>query len=157
MRIQDTYNFTSAPELIAQLHSNQLPEINDFTDNGKCRDCGNCCGNFLPISKEDFIRIKKYIHDHDIHRQKSLLMPGPWAKPTIHNYCPFLTDADGHRCAIYPVRPAICRAWSCHDPIHNNKLRDLVLNNNLKTINMYLAFFPEETNAEMMRAVKEEE
>ena len=156
MRIDDQYSTTSAADFMAKLKNHDLPKIHDFTDNGKCMDCGNCCGNFIPLSEVEVYRIRKYIKDHNICRQKPLFIPGPWVKPTMHNQCPFLMDKDEHRCAIYPVRPDVCREWSCHDPVHNERLRDVALNNDLRITNMYMTFFPVETYWEMTVILQKE-
>lgn len=85
--------------------------ILDFTDNGRCRGCGECCSNILPMTMEDVARIKKYIAKHDIKEQKA---PAVLANPKFNLYCPFMRmDVAKDRCTIYPVRPEICREFKC--------------------------------------------
>ena len=76
--------------------------------NGECSRCGNCCGNFLPVSAKEVKVIKRYVKKKHIKAQD-------------HNYplnasldwtCPFRDDAK-KICTIYEVRPAICRAFRC--------------------------------------------
>ncbi len=79
----------------------------DFTVNGKCSNCGHCCSNMLPMSKQEVNRIKAYIKEHDIKEQR-------------HNFtaladmtCPF-RDETNRKCLVYEVRPAICRQFMCN-------------------------------------------
>ena len=85
----------------------------DFTKDGKCIGCGQCCTALLPISAKEIKEIKRYIKKHHITERK-------------HNYpavvgfdltCPFLDDSkEKDKCMIYPVRPEICRSFICNDP-----------------------------------------
>lgn len=79
--------------------------------NGKCSDCGNCCSNFLPMTKVDIVGIKKYIKRNKIRaiNHKNTIL----AVKTIDCMCPF-RDEDKNICIIYPVRPIICRAYQCN-------------------------------------------
>ena len=151
MRIQDHYSIISGSEMMDKLSSKSVPDIRDFTDNGKCQDCGNCCGNYIPMTIIDKCRIKAYIRTHQIRPAKPLLVNGPWKKPTVHNQCPFLLNSEGKRCAVYPVRPAVCKAWSCHDLMNNQELIKLALSDEMETVNMYLMFYPRETMAELSK------
>lgn len=83
----------------------------DFTCNGKCIGCGECCSNILPMTKQEIERIKAYIKEHNIeeHKNGMFLM-----NPICDMTCPFLNDSKDHRCNIYEVRPQICRNFSCH-------------------------------------------
>ena len=148
MRVAQRYTFRSVSEGLV------IEDPIDFTDNGKCRDCGNCCGNIIPIAEKDIERIKQYIIDHQIRPAKPLFMSGPFAKPTMHNECPFLLDRDDHRCAIYPVRPAICRMYTCHknyrEEMDSEDVKILASGGfELVNRNMYATFFPDELIEEM--------
>ena len=35
--------------------------VYDFTDNGKCTSCGQCCSAILPLSKKEIKEILRYI------------------------------------------------------------------------------------------------
>lgn len=65
----------------------------------KCIGCGECCGHYLPMTAKEIADISLYAHEHGI-------------EPRFH-----LTDccwlAKNRTCAIYKVRPAICRAFHC--------------------------------------------
>ena len=148
MRVKQHYEYHKAVEGIP------INDPIDFTDHGVCRDCGNCCGNIIPIAEKDINAIRKYIAENDIHPAKPLFMNGPFAEPTIHNECPFLLERDDHRCAIYPVRPAVCRMYSCHKDYKKDMTpKDLQIlaagGFALINRNMYITFFPEETRREI--------
>lgn len=65
----------------------------------RCRRCGGCCSDLLPISKIETAVIRDYVLRHGI-------------KDRAQNplFCPFLRR---HSCAIYAVRPQICREYHC--------------------------------------------
>ena len=84
----------------------------DYTDAGRCSNCGSCCSNILPISKEEILQIKLYIKQHQIKEQ---VCNYPTAEPVFNFVCPF-RDAVGKKCLIYQVRPAICRDFQCDKP-----------------------------------------
>lgn len=87
--------------------------VYDFTVDGKCSNCGQCCTDFLPMSEHEIARIHTFIKRR------------PWIK--LHNHipptvdrvedftCPFRNDEE-KRCDIYPVRPAICQDFQCDKP-----------------------------------------
>ena len=71
----------------------------------KCKRCGKCCSNLLPLSKEDIINIKKNSKELQEHR---LLALRDW-----YMICPFLNHKN--QCDIYEFRPTICREFTCQD------------------------------------------
>ena len=82
-------------------------KITDFTENGKCSNCGQCCSDFLPMSSGEVARIKKYIKKHGIKEQRHNVLQG------IDLTCPFRNEAT-RKCLIYEIRPAICRQFMCN-------------------------------------------
>ena len=84
--------------------------VQDFSNNGKCSNCGNCCSNFLPMTKAEINTIKKYIEEHGIREQ---ILVAPTADPKIDLTCPFRSEAE-KKCLIYPVRPVICKVFMCY-------------------------------------------
>lgn len=85
--------------------------VKDYTVNGACSNCGQCCSDVLPVSDQDVRRIAEYVKARHIGDYGNKLL---WQ--AVDLICPFRDDAR-HRCAIYPVRPEICRAFRCdHDP-----------------------------------------
>lgn len=81
--------------------------ITDFTVNGKCSSCGQCCSNLLPMSNREVKRIKAYIKQHGIKEQRHNVASG------IDMTCPFRDEAN-RKCLVYEVRPAICRQFMCN-------------------------------------------
>lgn len=95
----------------------------NYTKDGKCPGCGNCCSNLLPMSQKEVNAIHRYIKKHGIKECKHLL---PVATPALDMTCPFLdTDKKSEKCRIYPVRPEICKQFICDNEQrakHNRKL-----------------------------------
>ena len=92
----------------------------DFTVNGECSNCGECCSNFLPVSSSEVKEIKRYIEKHGIKEQNTHY---PTADRTFNLTCPFRSEIQ-RECLVYPVRPAICRVFKCDHPrerIRKNK------------------------------------
>lgn len=75
--------------------------VYDFTKDGKCSQCGQCCANFLPMSEKELKRIKLYVKKHHIKPQKHIL---PTADAAIDFTCPLRNDAE-KKCMCYEVRP----------------------------------------------------
>lgn len=83
----------------------------DLTKNGKCKSCGNCCSNLLPMTKAEVETIKQYIKKYHIKEQKHCFPEIAIADLT----CPFLDMSKGKdKCVIYEVRPQICRSFVCN-------------------------------------------
>ena len=40
--------------------------VNDLTCNGECTQCGQCCGNLLPMTDEEIATIHKYIKRYHV-------------------------------------------------------------------------------------------
>lgn len=83
--------------------------IKDFSCNGACSNCGSCCFNLLPVSKNEIKKIRKYINKHSITPQ---VRSTPLTYHLIDMVCPF-RDEIHKTCTIYPVRPMICREFFC--------------------------------------------
>lgn len=102
-----------------------MTNVTDFTINGKCSQCGQCCSNLLPLSDKEIARIKAYIKKHGIKEQRhNALM-------TVDMTCPF-RDERNKKCLIYDIRPKICRVFQCNqerDEIVANKMRMHGVNN----------------------------
>ena len=80
--------------------------VTNFTKNGECSKCGNCCTPVIPITEEEVKKIREYIKENDIK------MVMPITKEGRHIKCCFY-DFENHRCNIYPVRPEVCRKFIC--------------------------------------------
>lgn len=109
----------------------------DFTDNGKCTNCGQCCGNYLPVSDSDVKKIKQYISKHRIVEQ---VRNYPTAYKTVDFQCPF-RDELNKKCTIYPVRPLICRDFKCDKPSKQIAADKELLHSQLGVVDMRREFF----------------
>lgn len=84
--------------------------ITNFTCNGKCSQCGECCNDLLPVSQKEILVIKDYIRKHNIKECTHTLNVLSYNE--IDLICPF-RDNVNKKCTIYPVRPFICRSFIC--------------------------------------------
>ena len=87
--------------------------VYDFTKDGKCSNCGQCCADLLPISDEEVRKIRAYIKRNNIKEQRHFLPTV--LVPAFDLTCPFRSNAE-RKCVIYEVRPAICRDFQCDKP-----------------------------------------
>ena len=81
--------------------------------NFKCKRCGKCCSNILPLTKADIKNIRCHCKNQSENR---LLALKDW-----YMMCPFLNHKN--ECTIYEYRPTICREYTC-DKFENGKLDD---------------------------------
>lgn len=92
-------------------HNPNMPDPENFTENGKCARCGGCCSSILPLSEGDMKRLKKFAD------KKGIVPKLPEGDDVIYLHCPFLADdimmPGKKRCLCYEVRPAICKIFSC--------------------------------------------
>lgn len=112
--------------------------ITNFTCDGKCSNCGECCSAFLPLNDIEISSIKKYIKANNI-------------KPFYHTsvlskledgICPF-RDNERRICTIYKVRPQICRSFICSKPTPDIEDSKRLCYQNRKAVNMWKVFFNE--------------
>lgn len=91
--------------------SRDVREPEDFTENGKCSRCGNCCASILPLSGADVKRLRKFA------KKKNIVPALPEGDDVIYLHCPFLADdpllPGKKKCLCYEVRPRVCRTFSC--------------------------------------------
>ena len=86
--------------------------VTDFTANGNCSQCGQCCGDLLPLSKGEIKKIRQYVKDFGIAEHVNR---PPTATPILDMTCPFRNEK-AKKCDIYPVRPLICKDFTCSKP-----------------------------------------
>jgi Fe-S-cluster containining protein len=111
----------------------------DFTKNGKCSNCGECCSDLLPISVKEIKKIKSYIQKHHIPEQLHSL---PLANPQVIDFtCPFRNNAE-RKCEIYEVRPAICRDFQCDKPKKKIQANKSLYHEKYQAVSMREVFFP---------------
>lgn len=93
--------------------------VKDSTVDGKCSNCGECCTEFVPLTKSEYKNIKEYLKRHpEITNEQHITPEG------LHVLCPF-RDRENKRCKIYEVRPFVCRRFICNLPMNQlekNKL-----------------------------------
>lgn len=113
----------------------------DFTDNGKCTQCGKCCSNLLPMTEKEIEVIRKYIKRYRIKEYKHMI---PLAQPVIDMTCPFLDDSKScEKCTIYEARPRICRDFICC-PSKRPPMNDLEYKLKCRIVNVRSEFFGKE-------------
>lgn len=116
--------------------------VYDFTDNGKCTGCGQCCSNVLPMTDIEIQRISKYIKRYNIKECKHFV---PTKEPALDMSCPFLdTSKNKDKCKIYEVRPQICRDFICNP--QKRKSPNLDDYKDFRTVFMKEEFFKESGN-----------
>jgi Fe-S-cluster containining protein len=123
----------SINEMIAEMKSG----VFDYTDNGACTNCGQCCGNYLPISTKEIQIIKRYIKKHNIAEQ---IRKYPTANALFDMQCPF-RDEINKKCTIYEVRPAICRDFKCDKPRKNIEADKALYHSKYEIVDMRMEFY----------------
>lgn len=115
---------------------------NNYTINGECSNCGECCTTFLPLASHEISRIKRYLKEHsEIKNQRHI------EGNDMHILCAF-RDRENKKCLIYEVRPDICRKYKCNQVekvVELNKQKVIkkarINNNKNQTTSMQLLFF----------------
>lgn len=85
-----------------------MQEIHNNTINNKCSKCGDCCGLFIPFTKQELETIKKYVSKHFILPYNRL----DNVSNTFKAHCCFYNEKD-KKCMIYEVRPWVCKDFLC--------------------------------------------
>lgn len=112
-------------------------ELTDNTRNGRCVSCGDCCSNMVALTQADVSRIRQYMRrKHITEPEDHTRAYGPLnsrAAGVLDLTCPFLViekigAAPGQQkasCRIYPVRPAVCRAFTCQIASDGSKMNGI--------------------------------
>lgn len=81
--------------------------MTDFTENGECSNCGECCNDTPCVTKSEVRKIARWLKSHPrpLHRQPMVVL-------AVRAKCPFRNEAE-RKCEIYPVRPLVCRTFKC--------------------------------------------
>ena len=80
--------------------------VYNFTKNGKCTRCGNCCTALLPMTKTEIKTVQKFVKKKRIKIVKH-------EGADLDITCPFYDDNE-KSCIIYEKRPFICRTFVCN-------------------------------------------
>ena len=118
--------------------------VEDYTKDGQCSNCGACCSNFLPMSREEISRIKLYLRSHRVSEQRHNAAAG------IDATCPFRDEAK-RRCLIYPTRPEICKGFMCNIPPRVLAERKRLFHLNREMTDLRLVFFGNDECQEVLR------
>ena len=118
----------------------------DFTKDGECSGCGQCCSNFLPISAKEIKEIKRYVAKHKIKEQGNCF---PVSTGLLDLTCPFRSETE-RKCLIYSVRPEICRVFMCNHDKSEIMKNKKCLHKKYRAIDMRSEFFGHEDNARAM-------
>lgn len=94
--------------------------ITDYTNNGECSKCGACCSNYLPMTRKEVKRLRKWAKKH--HFKPDVV------DNALDFTCPFL-DKGALTCVCYEIRPEICRRFSCHQPTYDAETRKGIAEN----------------------------
>lgn len=99
----------------------------------ECIQCGQCCSNYLPLSEKEIMGIRRYIESHHVKEYNQEFLD-----------CPFLnTKKPAEKCDIYPVRPHICREYTCKT-LMTGEIPESMRNDVYQVIDMRLTFFGDE-------------
>lgn len=82
--------------------------VYNFTENGRCTCCGNCCTALLPMTKGELKTIQRYVKRKHIKIEKH-------DGCDLDLTCPF-RDNEKRICTVYEVRPQICHDFKCDKP-----------------------------------------
>lgn len=101
-----------------------IDKLTDKTYNGHCSSCGECCSRFIPVSKKERKEILRYCKKENI----VLSLSGVPLKLEHAQYyiCPF-RNIGTQNCAIYPVRPNICKSFICNQPEKSIRNKEMYL------------------------------
>ena len=122
-------------------------KITDFTVDGKCSGCGQCCSNLLPLSISEVQRIRAYIKKHGIKEQRHNAMVG------VDMTCPFRDDVN-KKCLIYNIRPAICRQFVCNHTKEDIIKAKRAFHNVNRVVFMRATFYGNKEDIYFIRGIK---
>ena len=94
-------------ETLSEFLNDMKHGVYNFTKDGKCTKCGNCCTALLPMTKDELKAVQRYVKRKHIQTVKH-----SWGFDLT---CPFRNDELGI-CTVYEVRPQICRDFQCDKP-----------------------------------------
>lgn len=112
--------------------------VYDYTQNGECSGCGQCCSDILPLSQKEIVSIKRYIKKNGIKAQKHFI---PTADGVYFDMtCPFRSNSE-HKCMIYEIRPLICRDFRCDKPKQGKLPDKRLIDRSANIVSMRRTFF----------------
>ena len=93
---------------LEEVYNDMKHGVYNFSDNGKCISCGNCCTALLPMTKSELKEIQRYIKKKHIQIEKHY-------GADFDLTCPFRNE-EKKMCMVYKIRPQICRDFKCDKP-----------------------------------------
>ena len=131
------YEKTKAHEF--QMSLNEHPHrIQNLSLDGKCSKCGKCCSDILPLTSQDMARMRMFIQTNKF---KPFTQRTEETKDYYDNSCPFMTD--DFKCAIYTIRPEVCKYFGCWKPQLSPEVAlDELSEEDQKTLLMFYAKSP---------------
>jgi|GEM_PF-1720585 len=92
-------------------YSQMNHSIKDFTEDGKCSNCGGCCSNIIVLTRQELNTLTRYVSKKKMkpHSSMPLVMA---TENTLDMTCPFL-NSEG-KCSIYHMRPMVCKTFVCN-------------------------------------------
>lgn len=112
-------------------------KVTDFTVNGKCIRCGQCCSDILHLSDQEIEKIDNYIKDRNIKPNKY--------RGILDTLCPFRNDTL-KICMIYEVRPTICKVFKCDQSPNEIEKNKELFNSKKLPRSMRAVFFNDNRN-----------
>lgn len=114
--------------------------ITNYTINGKCSNCGQCCSDILHLDAKEITQIDKYLKGRKLEQHN---------KGENNLNCPFRNDIT-RTCEIYEARPLICQRFKCDiSPEEAFEKRDFI-NNKKKPRSMAELFFKDDSKIKFM-------
>ena len=114
-------------------------EVTDFTNDGTCCQCGECCGRLLTLTDTEIKQIKRYVRRNNIKPNKHAVV----ASVMFDMKCPFMSgNKDIEKCAIYDIRPLVCKAFKCDRKTDNPDAEKELFLQSIRIIDMWEEFFP---------------
>ena len=83
-----------------------MGKITNFSQNGECKGCIECCTVNLPLTKQEFKLMKSLLTKKMIDNIRKDISNGE-----LYVICPFAIRGKG--CSIYEQRPTICKIFHC--------------------------------------------
>lgn len=98
----------SAIDTIEKCLEDMRSGATDFTKDGECSNCGECCSSLLPVRRSELKAMHRYISQNHIKPHRT----SPMLAVRFDMTCPFRNEKE-RKCDIYEARPLICRDYRC--------------------------------------------
>ena len=122
------------------LLNREVWKLTDFSKDGKCSNCGGCCNDILPLTNADINRIKNYVKKNNIQPSVHFTNSNVMTKIIVDVVCPF-RDETKKICTIYPVRPVVCKGFTCYESKETVMKKLVCLHNKANKQSMRETFF----------------